>query len=129
MSDLEDIYPWFDYSPETDAQPNRPALTVEERIDEILSSFYFDSCDEAMETGVEHALSTDKWPSKDKAKQRLKRLVLEGRIRERKQIALDNYHGHTFSDSTNWQGKFQKFIDNNEKRLAALTAELGELGK
>lgn len=24
MSDLEDIYPWFDYSPETDAQPNRP---------------------------------------------------------------------------------------------------------
>lgn len=66
------------------AQPNRPALTVEERIDEILSSFYFDSCDEAMEAGVEHALSTDKWPSKDKAKQRLKRLVLEGAIEQTK---------------------------------------------
>ena len=43
-----------------------------------------------------------------------------GRISERNEVALDNYRGHTFSDSTNWEAKFAKFIDNNEKRLAQL---------
>lgn len=46
--------------------------------------------------------------------------VREAKIRERKEIALDNYQGQTFSESTNWEGKFQKFIDNNEKRLKQL---------
>ena len=42
------------------------------------------------------------------------------RISERNEIALDNYRGQTFSDSTNWKGKFEKFIENNERRLAQL---------
>jgi hypothetical protein len=46
----------------------------------------------------------------------------EIRLAEREEVALDNYHGHTFSDSTNWQGKFDKFIKNNEKRITALKA-------
>lgn len=54
--------------------------------------------------------------------------VAAARLDERKQIALDNYHGHTFSDSTNWKGKFEKFIDNNERRIAQLTLRDGEEG-
>ena len=42
------------------------------------------------------------------------------RFDERKRVALDNYHGHTFSDSTNWRGKFEKFIQNNERRISQL---------
>ena len=50
-----------------------------------------------------------------------------GRIDERKAVALDNYQGQTFSDSTNWEGKFRKFIDNNERRLRQLSqSEKGE---
>lgn len=59
------------------------------------------------------------------AKQALLALIVtaerEARIHERKQVALDNYIGQTFSGATNWEGKFQKFIDNNDKRLANLT--------
>lgn len=45
------------------------------------------------------------------------------RIDERNSVALDNYRGHTFSATTDWKGKFQKFIDNNEKRLADLSSK------
>lgn len=47
--------------------------------------------------------------------------VAEARLDERKQVALDNYRGQTFSEDTNYQGKFEKFVDNNEKRIAHLT--------
>lgn len=35
-------------------------------------------------------------------------------------MALDNYRGHTFSDNTNYEAKFAKFIANNEKRIQGL---------
>ena len=46
--------------------------------------------------------------------------LAQARLAERQNVALDNYYGHTFSDSTNWKGKFDKFINNNEARIAAL---------
>lgn len=48
------------------------------------------------------------------------------RLSERKEIALDNYQGQTFSDSTNWHGKFDKFVENNEKRITILTEQSNE---
>jgi len=45
------------------------------------------------------------------------------RLDELNAVALDNYRGQTFSDSTNWKGKLQKFIDNNERRLRHLKQE------
>ena len=50
-----------------------------------------------------------------------KRVALEARIAERKQIAIYNYAGYTFSEKTNWAEEFQKFIDNNESRIAQLS--------
>lgn len=50
------------------------------------------------------------------------RAAVMARIDERKQVALDNYRGQTFSDSTNWRGKFDKFINNNEGRIVQLQA-------
>ena len=52
---------------------------------------------------------------------------LRARIDERKNVALDNYNGHTFSDSTNYRGKFDKFTENNEKAIVHLTEKLKEL--
>lgn len=49
--------------------------------------------------------------------------VLEARIEERTQVQLDNYKGQTFSESTNYQAKFEKFIRNNERRLERLKAQ------
>ena len=58
---------------------------------------------------------------KVKAKlQSISHLITKARIDERNEVALDNYRGHTFSDSTNYEAKFAKFIDNNEKRLSQL---------
>lgn len=48
--------------------------------------------------------------------------VLSARLEERKAVALDNYRGQTFSESTNYRGKFDKFIRNNERRIAELEA-------
>jgi hypothetical protein len=48
---------------------------------------------------------------------------LRARLDERNSVALDNYRGHTFSDSTDWKGKYDKFIKNNERRLKALHAD------
>lgn len=48
---------------------------------------------------------------------------LAARKDERKIVALDNYHGHTFSDATDYKGKFDKFIENNERRLATLKSQ------
>lgn len=45
---------------------------------------------------------------------------LAGRIDERNEVALDNYRGHTFWESTNYKGKFEKFMQNNERRIEAL---------
>jgi len=47
--------------------------------------------------------------------------IAEARLDERKQVALDNYRGQTFSESTDWKGKFDKFVENNERRIANLT--------
>lgn len=54
--------------------------------------------------------------------------ILEARIDERNEVALDNYRGHTFSDSTNYEGKFAKFIANNENRLKDMTAQFKSRG-
>lgn len=47
--------------------------------------------------------------------------IQAARLDERRQVALDNYRGQTFSDSTNWRGKYEKFIENNERRIAQLS--------
>jgi hypothetical protein len=49
----------------------------------------------------------------------------EARLNERQELALDLYHGHTFSKSTNWEAKFAKFIDNNENRIRTLKPKTG----
>ena len=51
-------------------------------------------------------------------------LITEARLDERNELALDNYRGQTFSDSTNYEAKFAKFIDNNNKRISRLQASL-----
>lgn len=56
----------------------------------------------------------------------IKARELAARYDERKAVALDNYHGHTFSDATDYKGKFDKFIDNNEKRIADLKSQQQE---
>ena len=56
-----------------------------------------------------------------------KRVSLEARINERNKIALDNYRGETFSESTNWQAKFEYFMDSNERRIAELKAQQEEV--
>jgi hypothetical protein len=66
------------------------------------------------------------WNSLSPLQQECLSAYLEARERaarysERKRVALDNYQGQTFSDSTNWHGKFEKFIENNERRLRQLT--------
>ena len=58
---------------------------------------------------------------RDWINQQLEAKTAEARLNERKQVALDNYHGHTFSEATNYKGKFDKFIENNERRIAHLT--------
>lgn len=50
--------------------------------------------------------------------------LLEAHITTRKAIALDNYHGHTFSEDADWRVKYDKFVTNNEKAIEALTQEL-----
>lgn len=50
--------------------------------------------------------------------------VTRGKLQAHKEFALDNYHGHTFSDSTDWQAKYDKFIQNNERRIKELSAQL-----
>lgn len=52
----------------------------------------------------------------------IQRYTDAARLAERNMIALDNYRGHTFSDSTDWKAKYQKFIDTNERRIAQLKA-------
>ena len=56
-----------------------------------------------------------------------KRVALEARINERNKIALDNYRGKTFSESTNWQAKFGYFVEGNERRIAELKAQQEEV--
>lgn len=66
---------------------------------------------------------------RDEAEQRINDLILRGKIEERREVALDSYRGQTFSDSTNYKGKFEKFIRNNERRIAALEAQLSKEGE
>ena len=56
-----------------------------------------------------------------------KRVALEARINERNKIALDNYRGKTASESTNWQGEFEYFMEGNEERIAELKAQQEEV--
>lgn len=44
----------------------------------------------------------------------------EARITELKELALDHYQGKTFSDSTDYKAKFEKFVRNNERRIREL---------
>lgn len=53
-------------------------------------------------------------------KAKLSALLVAARLNERKELALDTYRGQTFSESTNWQAKFDKFVRNNEYRIAEL---------
>jgi len=55
-----------------------------------------------------------------------KRVELEARLDERNKIALDTYRGKTVSESTNWQAKFEYFMDSNERRIAELKAQQEE---
>lgn len=55
------------------------------------------------------------------------RVALEARINERNKIALDNYRGKTVSESTNWQAKFEYFVDSNEKHITELKAKQEEV--
>lgn len=112
-----------------------PAPADSSELDEILDSCYppritthrdplgYDVIDNL----GEHMAAKFNAPTKEELKSALTALILEkqqeARLVERKEIALDNYQGQTFSDSTNWEGKFQKFIDNNEKRIKSLKAQ------
>lgn len=51
------------------------------------------------------------------------RVALEAKINELNKIALDNYRGKTVSESTNWQAKFEYFMNSNERRIAELKAQ------
>lgn len=44
----------------------------------------------------------------------------------RKNLALDHYRGKTFSDSTNYRAKFDRFINSNESRIVELKAKQQE---
>lgn len=57
----------------------------------------------------------------DKLEALIQQETVIARLAERNQVALDNYRGHTFGETTNWEGKFAKFISNNENRLAQLS--------
>lgn len=48
---------------------------------------------------------------------------LEGRIDERKRVALDNYEGKTFAPNTDWSAKYDKFVKNNYDRFTFLEAQ------
>lgn len=50
----------------------------------------------------------------------------KARIDECKELALDHYLGKTFSESTNYQAKFEKFIRDNERRISQLEESLHE---
>lgn len=56
----------------------------------------------------------------DEIKKAIRQYAAEEKLAERKKIALDNYHGHTFSDATNYKHKFDKFIEGNERRIKQL---------
>ena len=56
-----------------------------------------------------------------------KKHELQARIAELNKIALDNYRGKTVSELTNWQAKFEYFMDNNERRIAELKAQQEEV--
>lgn len=55
--------------------------------------------------------------------QEVDKAIREARIDERKHVALDNYKGQTFSEATNYKAKFDKFIENNEKRIKQLKGD------
>lgn len=52
--------------------------------------------------------------------QLIDRHITEARITELKELALDHYQGKTFSDSTDYKAKFEKFVRNNERRIREL---------
>lgn len=84
-------------------------------LDEILK-FWFFPIDDDLDDQEKYILTE----AKQALAAHIKQVELAGRIDERNQIALDNYRGQTFSESTNWHSKFDKFVSNNEKRLAQL---------
>jgi hypothetical protein len=60
---------------------------------------------------------------RDEATQAIQSLINEARANERQEVALDNYKGQTFSSSTNYKGKWDKFVRNNEAVIKQLTEE------
>ena len=86
------------------------------RIDEILADFYDGDIRQSDMGKAKQAITADR-----------KRVALEARINERNKIALDNYRGKTFSESTNWQAKFGYFVEGNERRIAELKAQQEEV--
>lgn len=65
-------------------------------------------------------------PAIDRLLQLIHSYTEAARLNERKQVALDNYRGQTFSEDTNYQGKFEKFVRNNELVIARLTQNTKE---
>lgn len=84
--------------------------TLDKRIEEVLIK-------------LRSGLNTEIDKDITEATQTLKELIVEARLNERKDIALDNYYGHTFSNSTDWKAKFDKFIRNNEFRIKELQSK------
>ena len=63
---------------------------------------------------------------RDTFKAKLHQLLIKERIKTRKEVALDNYQGQTFSDSTNYKAKFDKLIRNNELVIKRLQSQLNK---
>ena len=53
-----------------------------------------------------------------------KKQELQARISERNKIALDNYRGKTFSESTNWQAMYEQFMEGNELAIKDMEREM-----
>lgn len=90
-------------------------LDPQNELEEILSKMAFKCAG-----GITHSGRKEYTPAKLRIEALLKQAELHGRIDERNEVALDNYRGHTFSDNTNYEAKFAKFIANNEKRIQGL---------
>ena len=95
-----------------------PINMIKESIISKLEDILEDVWDKAYETG--HYESYDIANIVHDAAQQIRLLMIDARIKELKEAARDHYHGHTFSDLTDYKGKFQKFIDNNEYRIKYL---------
>lgn len=71
-------------------------------------------------TYTQEQFNTEIKKQDDKLVRSIRQYAAKARLDERKRVALDNYQGQTFSDATNYKYKFDKFVDNNERRIKQL---------